>query len=326
MPMENLPWILPEEELAEVEQRLRESLSSEVPVVAELGDYLCRTGGKRLRPALAILFYRLFGARGDQRTLIETATVLELIHLATLVHDDVIDESRERRSWPALWTVWGNRMAVLQGDFIFSRGFAILNRQEARLRALIIETVEEILQGELLQEGLRWKIPTEGEYFAVIRRKTAALISAACAAGALIGDPEISQEQYRRIREAGLKLGLAYQMADDLLDIFGDGHLGKPRWKDRDEGWITLPFLRLLQLLDGEDAKHIRALLRAGELTAAQREELLRRLEAFNIRQSFAAEAQALVAEAKRFLAELEESELKGQLLEMMDFAVERDR
>ncbi|MFQ6117387.1 MAG: polyprenyl synthetase family protein, partial [Candidatus Bipolaricaulia bacterium] len=229
--------ILPLEELAEVEAWLQASLSSEISVVTELGDYLLQGKGKRLRPALAILFYKLFGGQGDHETLVEMATVLELVHLATLVHDDVIDESAERRGRPALWTVFGNRMAVLQGDFIFSRVFATLNRQEARLRFLVTDTVEEILAGELLQEELRWRIPTEAEYFEVIRRKTAALISAACAVGALIGDPGVPEEQFQRVREAGLLLGIAYQMADDLLDIFGDGHLGKPRWKDRDEGW-----------------------------------------------------------------------------------------
>lgn len=318
--------ILPLEELAEVEARLQASLSSEISVVTELGDYLLQSKGKRLRPALAILFYKLFGGQGDRETLVEMATVLELVHLATLVHDDVIDESAERRGRPALWTIFGNRMAVLQGDFIFSRVFATLNRQEAQLRFLVTDTVEEILEGELLQEGLRWQIPTEAEYFEVIRRKTAALISAACAVGALIGDPGVPEEQFQRVREAGLLLGIAYQMADDLLDIFGDGHLGKPRWKDRDEGWITLPYIRLLAQVEGEDRGRLRLLLRAEELSAAEREELLHLLNYFNIKQSFTAEAQALIDEAKRLLAGVEESELKQLLWEMMDFAVERDR
>ena len=326
MPIENLPQILPLEELSEVEERLQASLTSEVPIVNELGSYLSQSGGKRLRPALAILFYKLLGGQGDHETLIEMATVLELIHLATLVHDDVIDESVERRGRPALWTVRGNRIAVLQGDFIFSRVFAILNRQRARLRFLITDTVEEILEGELLQEELRWRIPTEAEYFEVIRRKTAALISAACTVGALIGAPRISEEQSQQVRQAGLKLGIAYQMADDLLDIFGDGHLGKPRWKDRDEGWITLPYVRLLTAVDGEDQERLRLLLQAEELTAAEREGLLRQFAAYNIKESFTAEARALVIEAKRLLSGLGESELKGLLLGMMDFAVERDR
>lgn len=324
--MENLSLILPLEELAEVEERLRASLSSEIPLVTKLGEYLCRSGGKRLRPALTVLFYKLFGAKGDQKTLIEMATVLELIHLATLVHDDIIDESKERRSRPALWTVWGSRAAVLQGDFVFSRVFAILNRQEAQLRFLITETVEEILEGELLQEGLRWQIPTEEEYFEVVRRKTATLISAACAVGALIGDPTISPQQLPGVCKAGLKLGIAYQMADDLLDIFGDGHLGKPTWKDRDEGWITLPFIRLLELVDGEDGERVRSLLQTEKLGSAEREGLLRLLRSFSIKEGFIAEAYALITEAKRLLGKLEKSEFMDPLFEIMDFAVERDR
>lgn len=324
--MKNLSRILPLEELAQVEEQLRENLSSKIGLVTELGDYLCRSGGKRLRPTLAILFYKLFGAGGDQKTLIEIVTVLELVHLATLIHDDVIDESPERRFRPALWTVWGSRVAVLQGDFVFSRVFSILNRQEDRLRFLITETVEEILEGELLQEELRWRVPTEEEYFKVVQRKTAVLISAACAVGALIGDPGISEQQFLQVREAGLKLGIAYQMADDLLDIFGNGHLGKPTWKDRDEGWITLPFIRLLEQVDGKDGERLRTLLQREKLSSAEREGLLRLLQSFNIREGFTAEAQAHVAEAKSLLKELEESELMAPLFEIMDFAVERDR
>jgi octaprenyl-diphosphate synthase len=324
--MKNLSGILPLEELAEVEEQLRENLSSKIALVNELGHYLCRSGGKRLRPALAILFYKLFGARGNHKTLIEMVTVLELIHLATLIHDDVIDESQERRFRPTLWTIWGSRVAVLQGDFVFSRVFSILNRQEDRLRFLITETVEEILEGEILQEELRWRVPTEEEYFKVVQRKTAVLISAACAVGALIGDPGISEPQFLQVREAGLKLGIAYQMADDLLDIFGDGHLGKPTWKDRDEGWITLPFIRLLEQVDGKDGERVRTLLQREKLSSAEREGLLRLLQRFNIREGFTAEAQTRVAEAKSLLKGLEESELMAPLFEIMDFAVERDR
>jgi octaprenyl-diphosphate synthase len=318
--------ILLPEELAEVEERLRESLSSEISLVAKLGDYLYRSGGKRLRPTLAILFYRLLGARGVPKALVEMAAALELIHLATLVHDDVLDGSAQRRSRPALWTIWGHRTAVLQGDFVFSRAFSILNRQKARLRLLIVKTVEEILKGELLQEELRWSLPTAEEYFAVVRGKTAALISTACAAGALLGDPRISQERFQAIRQAGLKLGIVYQMTDDLLDIFGDGQLGKPLWRDRDGGWITLPFIRLLERAAHDDKERLCLLLQAEELTAVEREELLRRLQSDKIKESFALEARALVAEAKQLLAGWGEPEYEEALFELMDAMVERDR
>jgi octaprenyl-diphosphate synthase len=319
--------VLPLAELAEVEERLKEGLASEIPLVAELGAYLYHSGGKRLRPALAIAFYKLLGARGERGALLEAATALELIHLATLVHDDIIDGSPSRRARPSLWKLWGNRIAVLQGDFIFSRAISILNRQEARLRAIVTDAISELLEGELLQEGLRWQLPTEAEYFGVIQRKTAALISAACAVGALLGDPGLPEAGLARVRQAGQKLGTAYQMVDDLLDIFGDGRLGKPTWKDRDGGWLTLPFLRLLQTTPEADRGRVSHLLRAEALSQAEREELLQRLADANIEKSLLAEARALIAEAKWLLEGLGEPkpELKGLLFEIMDFTVERD-
>lgn len=321
-PIQALPL---KRELEDVERYLKRTLASEIRVVAELGDYLYRSGGKRFRPALAILFYKLLGERGDYERLIELATVLELIHMATLVHDDVIDESEERRGRPTLWKAWGNRMAVLQGDFIFSRVFKILNRQEDRLRFLITDTVEEILLGELLQEDLRWQIPTEEEYFEVIRRKTASLIATSCAVGALLGDPEISGGTLEVVQEAGLRLGLAYQMIDDLLDIFGDGRLGKPTWRDRDEGWITLPFVQLLARLPEERRPEVRRLLLTPELSTAEREELQRLLEESGVREEFHAQARQEVEAAKELLATLPATELRAAVMAALDFVVERD-
>jgi len=313
-------------ELAAVEELLRERLSSEIPLVAELGDYLYKSGGKRFRPALAILFYKLFGARGEREALLELAAALELVHLATLVHDDVIDGSGARRARPALWKVWGNRVAVLEGDFIFSRACSLLDRLEAPLRRLLLEAVEDLLEGELLQEELRRsrRIPTVEEYFAVVRRKTGALISAACLCGALLGDPEASPERLRVVRRAGLKLGTAYQMIDDLLDIFGDGRLGKPTWRDRDGGWITLPFIRLLQCSSPKERERLCLLLQAEALSPEEKEELLRQLRSAKIRESFTLEARALIDEAKRLLEGLGEKGPEGSLFEMMDSVIER--
>lgn len=318
--------ILPTEGLVEVEERLRQSLSSDVSFVAELGDYLYQSGGKRLRPTLVILFYRFLGAHGLPQALVELAVALELIHLATLVHDDILDGSAQRRSRPALWTIWGHRVAVLQGDFVFSRAFSILNQHKARLRSLVVETVEEILKGELLQEELRWRLPTAEEYFAVVRGKTAALISAACASGALLGEPRISPARFRAVRQAGLNLGIVYQMTDDLLDIFGDGELGKPLWRDRDGGWITLPFIRLLEGARHEDKARLRLLLQREELTGPDRAELLRQLECDKIRERLIREARGLVAEAKQLLGGWGEPGPKEALFELMDALVERDR
>lgn len=312
------------EELEAVERRLGILLSSEIEVISSLSKYLYFTGGKRFRPALVILFYKLLGGNGDEEAVVDMATALEMIHLATLAHDDVIDAAERRRDMPSLWKRWNNRMAILGGDFIFLRIFRVLNEQGQELRSLVTEAVERTLEGELLQEGLRWRIPTEEEYFQVIERKTAALISASCAAGALLGDPAIPKGRLSRVKEAGLRLGTAYQMIDDLLDIFGDQSLGKPTWKDRDEGWITLPFIQLLELSHGDGA--VRSLLEAKELNSLERKELLDQLEEYNIEESFREEAKKEVEEAKELLRWLRPRELKDLLVEMMNFVVERSR
>ncbi len=309
-------------DLEEVERVLAERLTSSVPVVSDLGRYLVESGGKRFRPALVLLFYKLLGAKGEREDAVELAAVVEMIHLATLAHDDVLDEAPERRGRASLWKLSGSQIAVLEGDFIFSRAFRLLNPQPFAIRERIIEAVEEVLEGELLQESLRGRVPTEEEYERVIRGKTGALIRAACAVGALCGDPDLPEDRLISIERAGLLLGMAYQMIDDLLDVFGDEALGKPRGIDQRGGWLTWPYIRLVER-SGDP--RLLELLR-GPLEEEQREELRTEMERLGIREAFAARARALVEEAKGLLGWLADSPLKAVLFQGFDFVIERDR
>jgi len=310
------------EDLERVERVLAQRLNSSVPVVSDLGRYLVESGGKRFRPALVLLFYKLLGEKGSYQDAVELAAVVEMIHLATLAHDDVLDEAPERRGRASLWKLSGSQIAVLEGDFIFSRAFRLLNKQPFPIRERIIQAVEEVLEGELLQESLRGRLPTEEQYDRVIAGKTGALIRAACAVGALCGDPDLPEGRLVSIERAGLLLGMAYQMIDDLLDVFGDESLGKPRGIDQQGGWLTWPYIRLVER-SGDP--RLGELLRA-PLDGRQRQELLAQMERLGIREEFAARARALVEEAKETLGWLADSPLKAVLFQGFDFVIERDR
>lgn len=311
------------DELAQVERLLAERLQSDIPVVADLGRYLLGSGGKRFRPALVILFYKLLGAKGPRRAAIELAAVIEMIHLATLAHDDVIDQAPERRGRASLWARSSNRSAVLEGDFIFSRAFRLLNPHPYRVREIVIEATEQVLEGELLQESLRGRLPTVEEYKQVIAGKTAALIRAACAVGALCGEPELSEEHLQAIQQAGQLLGIAYQMIDDLLDVFGDECLGKPRWIDQEGGWLTWPYI---QLIKQSSDRAIAERLQQGPIDEPDRQRILQEMARYRIREQFLERARAAIEEAKVQLRWLADSELKALLLDSFDFVVQRDR
>jgi octaprenyl-diphosphate synthase len=311
------------DELAEVERALARLLQSEIPAVADLGRYLLESGGKRFRPALTLLFYKLLGEHGPRTAAVELAAVVEMVHLATLAHDDVIDQAASRRGHESLWKRSGNRSAILEGDFIFSRAFRLLNSHPYEIRELVIDAVEQVLEGELLQESLRGRLPTPEEYERVIERKTASLIGAACTIGALVGDPDLAAEGRDAIRRAGRLLGTAYQMIDDLLDVFGTEALGKPRWTDQRGGWLTWPYIELVRRTEGSE---VRELLERGPVEEEQRKFLLREMEKHGVRERFTERAQAAVAEAKELLGWLANSELKELLFQGFDFVILRER
>ncbi|OGF52681.1 MAG: hypothetical protein A2Z21_03665 [Candidatus Fraserbacteria bacterium RBG_16_55_9] len=308
-------------DLDEVEQKLQELLHSEIPTVADLGRYLLDSGGKRFRPALTLLFYKLLSSRGSHAAVIELAAVIEMIHLATLAHDDVIDQAPSRRNRPTLWKLSNNQSAVLEGDFIFSRAFRLLNPHPFEVRELVIAAVEQVLEGELLQESLRWRLPSPEEYERVIERKTASLISASCAIGAMLGDPALEPKRRDSIQRAGLLLGTAYQMVDDLLDIFGDEALGKPTWTDQKGGWFTWPYIRLVE--QSGDSQ-IMKLLQQEQLADKEKRRILEEMERHRVQEQFLVKAHQVIAEAKALLGWIADSDLRELLFESFDFVVAR--
>ena len=249
--------------MAEVDAALKHALASEIPLVRQIADYIIGSGGKRLRPALLLLAAGACGYAGrDQYTL---AAVIEMIHTATLLHDDVVDESAQRRGRATANAAFGNPAAVLVGDFLYSRAFQLMVAVDrmAVLR-IVSDATNVIAEGEVLQlmntgnAGL-----DEAAYFTVIQRKTAKLFEAAARLGAVLG--EGNDDRVDAFARYGLHVGTAFQIMDDVLDYSGDAAaIGKNLGDDLAEGKMTLPLIRALAVGDVEDAATIRHAIEGG--------------------------------------------------------------
>ncbi|HYH28419.1 MAG TPA: polyprenyl synthetase family protein [Actinomycetota bacterium] len=245
--------------LEAVEEALAEAVRTDTPTVSEAGDYLLRAGGKRFRPMLLLLGSR-FGNAEDPR-LIAGAVATELVHLATLYHDDVIDEADVRRGIPSANVRWGNTVAILTGDFLFARASGIASELGAEVTRLLAATIAKVCEGQIREvEASRRPETDEATYMAVIERKTASLISAACRLGGMLSeaDPAVTDT----LERYGHALGLAFQLSDDVMDLVSDeATLGKHPAADLKEGVQTLPVI--VALRESERREELRTLLRA---------------------------------------------------------------
>ncbi len=241
-------------ELEVFEKRFREAMRSHVPLLDKITWYLVQTKGKQVRPIFVLLSARLFGPVGEPTHV--AASLVELLHTATLVHDDVVDDANERRGFFSLNALWKNKIAVLVGDFLLSQGLLLSVRSgQFRLLEIVSRAVKEMAEGELLQmEKARRLDIREDVYFDIIRQKTASLIAAACSAGAAStsDDPEI----IKKMHLFGEKTGIAFQIKDDLFD-FGTDDVGKPLGIDIKEKKMTLPLIRTLQTCDAATRRRI---------------------------------------------------------------------
>jgi octaprenyl-diphosphate synthase len=262
-----LERIVPTLEL--VERAMRDQLASESEVIAAVGDHVLSSGGKRVRPALLLLAAELCGYTGPRR--VQVAAAVELLHTATLLHDDVVDFSRLRRGRPSAMALWGNRRAVLAGDFFYARASSMIV-EDGDLDVLWVfsNTIRLMAEGEILQLQRSFDPEvTEAQYYAVIDRKSAALLAAACEAGAILGG--VTRAERRHVAEFGRELGLAFQIRDDALDYqAGADVLGKPPYTDLREGKVTLPLLLALKRSTPAERAAVAAALK----TVAQREAL----------------------------------------------------
>jgi octaprenyl-diphosphate synthase len=252
-----------------VERALREQLSSEAELVGLLGDHVFSSGGKRLRPALLLLTAELCGYTGPRR--IQIAAALEMLHTATLLHDDVVDTSELRRGRPSANAIWGNRRAVLGGDFFYARASSmIVEDGDLGILESFASTIRLMAEGELLQLQRSFDASvTESHYYDVIDRKSATLLKTACEAGAILGG--VTRAELRRVASFGRELGLAFQLKDDALDYDTNATtLGKIRYADLREGKVTLPLLLTLKRCTSSEHERASSILKSGARRSAE--------------------------------------------------------
>lgn len=241
-------------EMTEFEIRFRQSMKSKVPLLDKITHYIIRRKGKQMRPMFLFLTAKMLGNVNDKTY--DAASLVELLHTASLVHDDVVDDANERRGFFSLNALWKNKIAVLVGDFMLSRVLLLsIENNNIRLLEIVARAVREMSEGELLQiEKARRLDITEEIYFDIIRQKTASLIATVCESAAASVDRE---DQAKNMRQFGEFVGLAFQIKDDIFDYGTPGNIGKPTGLDIRERKITLPLIHTLNVCDKATKKEL---------------------------------------------------------------------
>ena len=311
------------EEMTEFEGKFREFMKSRVYLLDKIMSYIVKRKGKQMRPMF------VFFAAGATGTINEKthrgAALIELLHTATLVHDDVVDDANYRRGFFSINALWKNKIAVLVGDYLLSRGLLLsIDHEDFDLLKLVSEAVREMSEGELLQlEKARRLDITEDIYYEVIRQKTASLIASCCAVGARSSGA--SEEVVGKMKAFGEKIGMAFQIKDDLFD-YGTQEIGKPLGIDIKEKKMTLPLIHALQQGTKQERKHIIKLIKKRSHKNAAVQEVIRFVrERGGI--AYATEVmERYFQEAMDILGELEDSQHKSSLKDLVQFTIERNR
>lgn len=310
-------------EMQAVEKQFAKHLTSDVELIAQVGQYVLSSGGKRIRPMLLLLCARLCGYQGEKH--IELAGVVEFIHTATLLHDDVVDSANLRRGNRSANSVWGNQASVLVGDFLFAKSFSVMVGSESlKILQILSDTTTQLAEGEILQLINTCDLEVdEARYLQVVRDKTAILIAAACQVGGVLAGIDTTREQV--LREFGLELGTAFQLMDDALDYVADqDEFGKARGHDLFEGKMTLPLIYTYAQSSPLERDEIARIVTAEELAAADLDQicaLIAEKGGIDFARHKAAER---VSRAKELLQAFPPSEARQALFALADFIVTR--
>ncbi len=311
-------------ELALVEQRIRESVVSEEPLLTDIATYVIAAGGKRIRPTVTLLSFKALGGQDIQQA-VDLAAALELIHSATLIHDDINDGGEMRRGRPAAYKKFGLQNALVTGDFLFVKAFGIGGKFDPDIVELTANACAALAEGEIRQKRHAFDTSvTKDEYVDIIRRKTALPIMAGAKIAGLLAGARL--EDVEAVGDYGLYLGIAFQIVDDILDVIGDdARLGKPAGTDIKEGNVTLPAIHALN--DGlrVDKAELARILRKNRKEDGELEAALTVLRTSGAVDKAWADARQFGELAKQAIAPLPPSEAKVSMLRLVDFVLTRD-
>lgn len=311
-------------DLDRVNALIRERMASRhAPRIPEVTAHLVEAGGKRLRPMLTLAAARLCGYKGDNH--IRLAATVEFIHTATLLHDDVVDESQQRRGRPTANLLWDNKSSVLVGDYLFARSFQLMTETGSlTVLRILSDAAATIAEGEVLQLTAAANLSTtEDIYLQVVRGKTAALFAAACEVGGVISG--VPDAQVRALRTYGDALGIAFQIADDLLDYGGDADTtGKNVGDDFRERKLTLPVIKAVANADAKERAFWKRTIQKGDQRDGDLDEALRLIARHGTMEATRADALDWARQAKDAMRQLPEHKLRDTLVELADYVVER--
>jgi octaprenyl-diphosphate synthase len=312
------------DDLVALEDEFGQDTVSGVQAITEIGEYLRAGGGKRIRPALLLLAAKLFNYRGQGA--VRLGGVIEIIHTATLVHDDIIDEAQTRRGRPSANTLWGNSKCVLAGDWLYMQAFRIaLEERNFRILDTLIELTQQMVEGELLQMEKLGRPITLDEYFDLIFRKTACLFSVCMRLGAILGGATAEQES--TLAEYGHDLGMAFQIVDDVLDLTASEEvLGKPVASDLREGKATMAVIHALERCTPPERERIETILHDRAFNGVTHAQILEILERYGSLEAASASAAAYAESARNALCTFPDSEVKRALLWAPEFVVAREK
>lgn len=316
---------LVEKDLAQVEQELYRQSSSNVQLVDQIGRYIHDSGGKRIRPAMLLLSSRLCGFDGP--VCYRLGAVVEMIHSATLVHDDIIDDAKVRRGQASVNAHWGNEITVLMGDWLYMTSLQLaLGERHFKILDILCNVTRKMIEGELIQLSVsRNPDVTEEQHLDISMRKTAFLFSACTQMGAILGS--VSEEEEEALRLYGLHVGMAFQMVDDVLDITSnESTLGKPVCSDLREGKLTLPLIYLMRDGEPEHRELIRAIIREDGFGGAHRERILALVREYGTAGRVLDKASEYACQAKKYLAGFPPCQARDALMVIPEYIVERDR
>jgi octaprenyl-diphosphate synthase len=311
--------------LLQVEEELTRQSNVDIPLIEEIGQYITKSGGKRVRPAILLLGAKMCGYEGPTGP--KLGAVVELIHSATLVHDDIIDNASVRRGRASVNAQWGNEITVLMGDWLYMTSFSLaLGERRLKVLDVLIAATRKMVEGELIQLTFNGNLDiTEKDHLDISMRKTAYLFSACSQLGGILGGA--GEEKEDLIRLYGLNVGLAFQLVDDVLDLTSnESTLGKPVGSDLKEGKLTLPLIYLMRDGKPRHRELVRSVLSSDAPDASRRDEILQLIREYGTADRVLEKAQGYAQKAKDCLKDFPSNPAREALLSIPDYIVARDR